>query len=60
MGKYDYITDKTIFLIKYFSIDPVAGRAKIKGHEDPMIDWCEERKIIEAEKLANTLDRAIK
>jgi len=24
-----------------------------------MIDWTEERKIIEAEKLANTLDRAI-
>ena len=41
------------------SIDPVTGRANVKRHEDPMKDWTEERKIVEAERLANTLDRAI-
>lgn len=46
--------------ILYFSIDPVTGRANPKRHDDPMKDWSEERKIFEAEKLANTLDRAIK
>jgi hypothetical protein len=52
-----------IVLIKnifYSSIDPVTGRANHKRHDDPMQDWTEERKIVEAEKLANTLDRAIK
>jgi hypothetical protein len=44
----------------HFSIDPVTGRANLKRHDDPMKDWTEERKIIEAEKLANSLDRAIK
>lgn len=43
-----------------FSIDPVTGRANVKRREDPMKDWSEERKILEAEKLANTIDRAIR
>lgn len=47
-----------LFLV--FSIDPVTGRANVKRCEDPMKDWTEERKIVEAEKLANTLDRAIR
>lgn len=42
------------------SIDPVTGRANAKRHEDSMKDWTEERKIVEAERLANTLDRAIR
>lgn len=42
-----------------YGIDPVTGRANVKRRDDPMKDWSEERKIIEAEKLANTIDRAI-
>jgi len=42
-----------------YGIDPVTGRANSKRREDPMKDWTDERKIVEAEKLANTLDRAI-
>jgi hypothetical protein len=42
-----------------YGIDPVTGRVNLKRHDDPMKDWTEERKIVEAEKLANSLDRAI-
>ena len=44
----------------HFRWDPVAGRAIPKRREDPMKNWSEERKILEAEKLANTIERGIR
>ena len=44
----------------FFSVDPVTGRANLKPHEDPMKDWTEERKMVEAERLVRDLDRAMK
>ena len=43
-----------------FSIDPVTGRANLKRHDDSMKDWTEERKMLEAENLVDTLQRAMK
>jgi hypothetical protein len=62
MGKYEYIIEKKnfFFLFIFFRIDPITGRVSLKRHDDPMKDWPEERKMLEAEKLADSLERAIK
>ncbi|CAF0782941.1 unnamed protein product [Adineta steineri] len=42
-----------------YGIDGVTGRANIKRNDDAMKDWTEERKMVEVDKLLNTLDRAM-
>lgn len=42
------------------SVDPVRGEAMVKTREDPMKDWTEERKMYEAEKLAQTIELGIR
>jgi hypothetical protein len=43
-----------------FRIDSVTGRVCNREHNDPMKDWPEERKMVEAEQLANAIERGIR
>ena len=64
-GGFAINTGKALFSVEgsrlpnVFRIDPVIGRANTKAHEDPTEGWTEERKMFEADKLLNTLDRAM-